>query len=108
MGENVRDISDSEFDAEVLKSQLPVLVDFWAPWCGPCKSIASVLDELADQYKGRLKVLKVNIDDNPNLPDRYNIQGIPNLLFFKNGSLVDQVIGAVSKARISEVIDKIV
>ena len=108
MGENAKDISDNTFDAEVLKSEIPVLVDFWAPWCAPCKSIAPAVEELAVEYAGRLKVVKVNIDDNPRAPERYNVLSIPKLVFFKKGEVVEEVIGAVAKSRLVEVIQKVI
>ena len=85
MSENVHEIGDGNFDAEILKSDVPALVDFWAPWCGPCKSIAPILEEIATEYTGKIKVAKLNVDDNPNTPTNYDVRGIPNLVFFKNG-----------------------
>ena len=108
MAGNVKEISDGTFDAEVLKSSIPVIVDFWAPWCGPCKSIAPVLDELSKEYAGRIKVVKINVDDNPNTPTQYNVRGIPNLIFFKGGSVVEQIVGAVPKDQLVTAINKIV
>ncbi|MEZ4754800.1 MAG: thioredoxin [Bdellovibrionota bacterium] len=107
MGENVNDISDANFDSEVLQSNIPVLVDFWAPWCGPCKSIAPLLDEIAKDYSGKLKVVKMNVDDNPKTPTAYNVRGIPNLVFFKGGEVVEQVVGAVPKDQLTAAVDKI-
>ncbi|WKZ56276.1 MAG: thioredoxin [Bdellovibrionota bacterium] len=97
MAGSVGEISDSNFDAEVLKSSIPVLVDFWAPWCGPCKSIAPVLEEISTEFSGKLKIVKVNVDDNPRSPSSYDVRGIPNLVFFKGGQVVKRVIGAVPK-----------
>lgn len=108
MAGNVKEISDAAFDEEVLKSPVPVLVDFWAPWCGPCKSIAPVLDELAKEFAGKLKVVKVNVDDNPNTPTQYNVRGIPNLIFFKGGSVVEQIVGAVPKDQLIAAINKVI
>ena len=91
-------ISDNSFKQEVLESDQPVLVDFWAEWCGPCKMIAPVVDELADEYDGRVKFAKVNVDDNPKIAMEYGIRGIPTMLIFKGGQPVKQVVGAVGKA----------
>ena len=103
---NVAEITDVSFETEVLKSQVPVLIDFWAPWCGPCKAIAPVVEELAGQYVGRLKVVKMNVDDNPQTPSKYGVRGIPNLILFKAGSVADQIIGAVPKAHLVRAIDR--
>jgi thioredoxin 1 len=92
--------TDAEFETEVLQSNLPVLVDFWAEWCGPCKMIAPILDQLAGEYAGRLKIVKLNIDENPQTPPRYNIRSIPTLLLFDKGSVAAQQVGAVSKAQL--------
>lgn len=106
MAGNVEDITDSNFEEKVLKAELPVFVDFWAPWCGPCKSVAPIIDELADEYKGRMLFYKLNVDDNPKTPSQYGIRGIPNLIIFKNGEVVDQLIGALPKSEIVESIEK--
>ena len=108
MAGNVGEISDSSFDAEVLKSQTPCLVDFWAPWCGPCKSIAPILEEIAKAFSGKLRVLKMNVDDNPRTPSMYNVRGIPNLVFFKGGELVEQIVGAVPKDQLVTAVNKII
>ena len=105
---DVQQVSDSSFDADVLKSDLPVLIDFWAPWCGPCKQIAPVVDELAKEYDGRLKIVKMNVDDNPQTPSKYGVRGIPNLILFKGGQVRDQMIGAVPKAQLVKAIDQVV
>jgi len=106
MSENVKEISDSSFDADVLKSSVPTLVDFWAPWCGPCKSIAPILEELAKEFGGKLKVTKMNVDDNPRTPSSYNVRGIPNLVIFKNGKVLEQIVGAVPKETLVAAINK--
>ena len=103
---NVGDVSDVTFEAEVLKSSIPVLVDFWAPWCGPCRAVAPVVDEIANEYKGRLKVLKLNTDENPKTAQSYRISGIPSLMVFKNGQPVEQVVGAVPKSTLASAIEK--
>nr|WP_153719487.1 thioredoxin TrxA [Spiribacter salilacus] len=98
-------VSDAEFEAEVLKSEHPVLVDYWAEWCGPCKMIAPILDEMAATYSGKLKVAKLNIDENPETPPKYGIRGIPTLMLFKNGAVEATKVGALSKAQLSAFID---
>ena len=98
-------VSDASFAEEVLQSTQPVLVDFWAPWCGPCRMIAPVLDELAVEYKGRVKIVKVNVDENPIIADRYSIRSIPTLLFFKGGQVAEQVVGGVSKRALTSRLD---
>ena len=108
MAGNVGEVSDGSFDSEVLQSDKPVLVDFWAPWCGPCKSIAPVLEELAVEFGSQLKIVKVNVDDNPRSPSSYNVRGIPNLVFFKGGKVVDQVVGAVPKDQLITAIKKVI
>jgi thioredoxin 1 len=103
---NVAEVSDGSFDQEVLQSEVPVLIDFWAPWCGPCKAISPVVEELAGEYQGRLKVLKMNVDDNPQTPSRYGVRGIPNLIVFKGGQVSDQIVGAVPKGHLVKAIDR--
>lgn len=90
-------VTDANFDREVMKSSVPVLVDCWAPWCGPCRAVAPILDDLAKIYRGRLKIAKINMDENPGTGSKYRIQSIPTMLFVKNGNLVDQVTGALPK-----------
>jgi thioredoxin len=102
---NVVHVTDSSFENEVLKSATPVLVDFWAPWCGPCKAIAPIIDELAGEYSGRLKVVKINVDDNPQTPARYGVRGIPNLIIIRNGQVKEQIIGAVPKGNLVRAVD---
>lgn len=94
MAEHVFDVSDQEFDEKVLQNDKPVVVDFWAPWCGPCRSISPIIEELAGEYGGQVEVAKVNVDDNPESPGRYGVWGIPTIIMFKNGEVVDQVVGA--------------
>ncbi len=107
MAGDVVEISDSEFKQQVLESAEPVLVDFWATWCAPCRAIAPVVEELAARHKGKLKVAKVNIDDNQDTPQQYGIRSIPTLLVFKNGQVVDQIVGA-NKAKIEAAVAKVV
>lgn len=104
----VVEVSDSSFDQEVLQSDVPVLVDFWAPWCGPCKTIAPVVEELAREYGDKIKVVKVNVDDNKEAAMRYNVRGIPNLILFKNGEAMNQIVGAVAKQELAKAIDQVV
>jgi thioredoxin 1 len=98
-------VTDDNFEDEVLQSSEPVLVDYWAEWCGPCKMIAPVLDEICDEYEGRVKIAKLNIDDNPNTPPRYGIRGIPTLMLFKGGEVEATKVGAVSKSQLTAFID---
>jgi thioredoxin len=102
---NVVHVTDSNFESEVLKSSTPVLVDFWAPWCGPCKAIAPIVDELAGEYSGRLKVVKINVDDNPQTPARYGVRGIPNLIIVRDGQVKEQIVGAVPKGHLVRAVD---
>jgi thioredoxin 1 len=103
--ENVTHVTDASFEQEVLKSPTPVLIDFWAPWCGPCRAIAPMVDELATEYAGRLKVVKINVDDNPQTPSQYGVRGIPNLIIIKAGQVKDQIIGAVPKQHLVRAVD---
>ena len=98
-------ITDNDFENEVLQCNNPVLVDYWAEWCGPCKMIAPVLEEVASEYSGRLTVAKLNIDDNPNTPPKYGIRGIPTLMLFKDGNVEATKVGAVSKSQLTAFID---
>ena len=105
---NVVEVSDSDFEKEVIQSDVPVLVDFWAPWCGPCKSIAPIVEELSKEYEGKLKVVKVNVDENKEAAMKFNVRGIPNLILFKGGESQEQIVGAVAKQEIVSAIDKVV
>ncbi|MBE7413749.1 MAG: thioredoxin [Deltaproteobacteria bacterium] len=106
MGENTINVSDSNFESMVLKSEIPALVDFWASWCAPCKAIAPIVDEMAAAYSGKVRVAKMNVDDNPSTPGRYGVRGIPTLILFKDGKVVDQLVGAVPKDQVKELIEK--
>jgi thioredoxin 1 len=103
---NVKNTTDANFEQEVLKSGKPVLVDFWATWCAPCRALAPIIDEVANQYTGKLEVFKVDIDSNPNTPARFGVRGIPTVILFKDGQVVDQVVGAVPKAQIESLVKK--
>jgi thioredoxin 1 len=105
---NVHEVSDTTFDAEVLQSSTPVLIDFWAPWCAPCRAIAPVVEELAGEYAGKLKVVKTNVDDNPQTPSKYGVRGIPNLLIIQGGQVKEQIVGAVAKKRLVDAISQVV
>ena len=100
-------ISDSSFETEVLQSEIPVLVDFWAPWCGPCRTIGPIVEELGNVYAGQVKVVKMNVDDNPKTPGRFGIRGIPTLILFKGGNVAEQIVGAVPKQQIDAAIQKV-
>ncbi len=105
MSEQIVHVSDATFDAEVLNSEVPVLVDFWAEWCGPCKMIAPILDSLTADYAGKLKITKLNIDDNQKTPQKYGVRGIPTLMIFKNGNVEATKVGALSKSQLTAFID---
>ncbi len=105
MSDNILYVSDDTFEEEVLKSDQPVLVDYWAEWCGPCKMIAPILDEIADEYAGKLRIAKLNIDENPGTPPKYGIRGIPTLMLFKSGNVEATKVGAVSKSQLTAFID---
>jgi thioredoxin 1 len=99
-------VTDETFEQEVIESSVPVLVDFWAPWCGPCRMVAPVVDEIAEQYVGQVKVVKVNTDDNPGVASKYGIRSIPTLMIFKGGQRVDMVVGAVPKTTLANTLEK--
>jgi thioredoxin 1 len=105
MSEHIHYVSDATFDTEVLQSSLPVLVDYWAEWCGPCRMIAPILDEIAKEYAGRLTVAKLNVDENQQTPQKFGIRGIPTLMLFKNGNIEATKVGAVSKSQLTAFID---
>jgi thioredoxin 1 len=104
MAQGIIEVSDSNFDAEILQADKPTLVDFWAPWCGPCKAIGPVIEDLAGTYGGQVKFAKCNVDDNPATPGKYGIKAIPTLIFFKDGKVVDQITGMVAKSKLEEAI----
>lgn len=99
-------VTDASFQQDVLESEVPVLVDFWAPWCGPCRMVAPVVDEIAEQYAGKVKVVKLNTDENPNVANQYGIRSIPTLMIFKGGERVDMVVGAVPKTTLANTLEK--
>jgi thioredoxin 1 len=99
---NIAEVNDATFDNEVLKSQQPVLVDFWAPWCGPCRAVSPIIEEVAANFEGKLKVMKMNVDENGQTPSRYSIRGIPALLIFKDGKVAEQIVGYVPKATVDQ------
>ena len=104
--ENVNTFTDDNFEKEVLQSEIPVLVDFWATWCAPCKAIAPLIDTIASEYEGRIKVGKVNVDDNPATPGKYGVRGIPTVILLKDGKVLDQVVGAIPKSQLEALIKK--
>ncbi|MBT3310759.1 MAG: thioredoxin [Desulfobacterales bacterium] len=108
MAESVLEINDNNFETEVLQSEKPVLVDFWAPWCGPCKAISPVIEDLAGSFSDKIKFTKCNVDDNPVTPGKFEIRSIPTLIFFKNGEVIDQIVGMVPKTKLEEAINNII
>ena len=103
---NVKEVSDSSFDGDILKSSVPVLVDFWAPWCGPCRSVAPIVEDLANQYAGKLKVAKINVDESTEVAMRYQITSIPTFILFKNGQVADRALGALPRSEFVKLIDR--
>ncbi|MDH3356686.1 MAG: thioredoxin [Desulfobacteraceae bacterium] len=107
MAKDILEVGDSSFEAEVLQSDKPVLVDFWAPWCGPCRAIAPIVEKLAADFGDKVKFTKCNVDENPTTPTKYGIKSIPTLIFFKDGEIQDKVIGIVAKSRLEEMISQV-
>lgn len=107
MAKGIMDISDSSFDSEIMQSDKPAVVDFWAPWCGPCKAIGPVMEDLADTYGDQVKFTKCNVDDNPVTPGKFGIKAIPTLIFFKEGKVVDQITGMVAKGKLEDTLKNI-
>ena len=96
----LKEVNNEAFEAEVLKSEIPVIIDLWAPWCGPCKALGPTLEDIANEYEGKIKIVKINVDDNPSIAANYNVMSIPTLLFFKEGKVEGQIVGLVSKDKI--------
>jgi thioredoxin 1 len=107
MGGNTLEITDDNFQSEVVNSSIPVLVDFWAPWCGPCRQIAPLIDQLADEYAGSVKIGKLNVDDNPQVASQFGIQSIPTLMIFKNGEVAERFVGAPPRVRLTSALDSV-
>ena len=108
MSDSIISVTDSSFDEDVLNSESPVIVDYWAEWCGPCKMIAPILDEVAGEYDGKLTVAKINIDENQETPQKYAVRGIPTLMIFKDGEVIGTKVGAMSKSQLSAFIDSVI
>lgn len=106
MGETILEIEDGNFEEEVLKSDKPVVVDFWAPWCGPCKAMTPIIEELSAQFAGKVTIAKCNVDDNPVTPGKFEVKAIPTLIFFKDGNVAEQITGMVTKSKIEDAINK--
>lgn len=106
MAEVLLEVTDATFTTEVLQSTIPVLIDFWAPWCGPCKAIKPVVESLVGDFKDRLKIVQMNVDDNPKTPSQYGVRGIPNLIIFKKSMVAEQIVGAVPKAQLIKAIER--
>ena len=105
MSDSIIHVTDASFESDVLKAELPVLVDYWAAWCGPCKMIAPLLDEAAEQYQGRVIIAKLNVDENPDTPAQYGVRGIPTLMLFKDGKVAETKVGALSKSQLNAFLD---
>lgn len=106
MAENIINVTDSNFESMVIQSDVPVLVDFWASWCAPCRAIAPIVEEMSNEYAGKVRVAKMNVDENPATPGKYGVRGIPTLILFKGGKVLDQLVGAVPKGQIKDLIGK--
>lgn len=107
MAENLVEVNDANWEDEVIKSDVPVLVDFWAPWCMPCKMVAPIIEEMSDEYSGKLKVGKLNVDENPSTAAKYGIRNIPTVLLIKNGDIAEKVVGAVGKDKLTEAVNSV-
>jgi len=105
--ENLLHVTDGDFEQKILQSDMPALVDFWAAWCGPCRTVGPIVEELASEYAGKIRVAKLDVDSNKDTPSKYGVRGIPTLMLFKNGQVVDQIVGAVPKNRIKELLDRV-